>query len=266
MENQLLSKYGLTVKDVLNIIRPAKNDIVYMGGSIAEGFGNEGSDLDIYVVTEFNDGYQDKSVPFKELADGKEYTFMGHAILISSFYIRKTILIKKIEEIDEKVKKKQIMNLSSKSIEFYHRILRGIPLFNHSGFHDIKKELDSEIFIKNLSLNRLVYSENRHNDAIGALNSGDYWTAYISSKICLEKSLDALLIAKGDTNPSDKWLFRRLFSFFTEEEEWVQEFLNCYVKSKEDLRENTDKMLRLASRIRIMVYEEYESINNTLVK
>jgi len=265
MENQLLSKFDITKDGILQIIKPNENDIVYLSGSIAEGFGNEGSDLDIYIITYDSYGHTDETLPYQIMSYGREYTFTGQKILLSGFYIQKDVFSMLLKDIEFKIRNKQIMDLSNKLIELYHRIYKGIPLHNESGFNQLKANLNTDLFIKNLCLNRLVYSENRHNDAVGALKSADIWTAYLSAKISLEKSIDGLLISKGETNPSDKWLFRRLFSLYSPEDEWVKEFMNCYMGSKElsNLKDSTVEMLRLANRIRLMGYESYNSLNQS---
>ena len=256
MKIPTLDKYGLSYEKVLEIIQPHKEDIVFISGSIAEGFSNEGSDVDIYIITK--EGYEgNANTHVKEFSYGVEYTFLGYECLISAFVINEDMLYNIIYNIEEKIKSNQLVELNNKLIELYHRLYRGISLQNNQEFVHIKNKLDFEGFKMGLSKNRLVYSENRHDDAIGALNSNDLLTAFISSKVSLEKSVDGLLCAHGETNPSDKWLFKRLLSIYRIDCDWVKEFIDLYTGENKlvTLEEKTKEMLRLANLIRMKGYQ-----------
>ncbi|WP_191559508.1 nucleotidyltransferase domain-containing protein [Metabacillus idriensis] len=263
MVDHLLSEFDLTKDEVLKIVKTNKKDIVYISGSIVEGYSNQGSDLDVYVIASEPYELIDKSIPCKKLSYGKEYTFLGHQILISALVIEREEFDRLINHVEEKIISNQLIELNNKIVEFYHRVSKGIPLKNDSCFYEIKDRLITESFSKGLSLQRLVYSENRHDDAAGALKSGDEYTAYLSAKISLEKSIDGLLCAEGETNPSDKWLFRRLFSKYELEEDWVTEFVDCYMGNKDysNIKDRVIEMLRLANRIRVMGYQRYNDLS-----
>ncbi|OEH94284.1 hypothetical protein [Bacillus solimangrovi] len=260
----LLNSYDLTEEKILEIIPTYDEDVVFLSGSIIEGFGNKGSDLDVYVVSNKNDVLIPQSINSVELPYGKEYTFLGNKILISAIVIQEEVFKSLIVEIDKKIKNRQISVLDKKSIELYHRLHLGLPIKNQNNFTKLTNLLDIGTFRHNLCKNRLSYSENRHEDAVGALESKDYWTAFLSARISLEKSVESLLYIKGETNPSDKWLFRKLFKHFSAEEEWVKGFLELYSGNggSKNIQENTVEMIRLANSIRMMSYTLLKSTDN----
>lgn len=256
MNSKILGTYGLSTEKVLDIVPTLDSDVVFLSGSIIEGFGNKGSDLDVYIISRENQNNIPRDVPFKEFPFGTEYTFLGHEILISVMLITENNLIKLLSKVNTMLERKQVGSLDKKSIELYHRVYNGVAIKGMQNYQEYLGLLNIHIFSQSLHDNRTSYSENRQDDAIGALESGDIYTAFISARISLETAVEALLYLKGETNPSDKWLFRKLFKHFTPDEEWVKDFLNLYVGISDiPLQEKTKEMLRLANSIRLMSFE-----------
>lgn len=256
MNSKMLGNYGLSTEKILDIVPTMDSDVVFLSGSIIEGFGNKGSDLDVYIINREDQHIIPNDIPFKEFPFGTEYTFLGHEILISVMLISENNLIKHLGKVNSMLERKQIGSLDKKSIELYHRVYNGVPLKGETIFREYSVLLNFHNFSQSLHDNRTSYSENRQEDAVGALESGDIYTAFISARISLETAVEALLYLKGETNPSDKWLFRKLFKHYSQNVEWVKEFLDLYVGISEiPLQEKTKEMLRLANSIRLMSFD-----------
>lgn len=259
--NELKTNYKIDLDKVLDNFIIDQDDIIYISGSFAEDFNNQGSDLDIYIITKksINSSLFNKDKFYTQNFDyGIEVTLIGEPILISVFYISNEELSKLLTNVQFYINHKKINIINKRKLEFYHRVIKGIPIQNEDLFSELISEEEIKKFNLALFNNGIKYSENRHEDAIGALKSNDDWTAFLSSQISLNKAVESLLYLYGETNPSDKWLFRRLFKHFDRETQWVDSYLNICegdFKSKQ-LKEKTIEIITLSRTIRMYGLEQ----------
>lgn len=257
-EDMILLKHKLEKDIVLNYLELNESDIVLFCGSVVEGFSNAGSDLDVYVIST-----TDYKLPSnREVSNtylGKEYHIFDENIPINVIVMTLNTASSIVEDINSQLFLEKIDFNESRKIEFYHRLITSIPVKGSNKFKDlIGRKLYPEKFQFAVTRNRLSYSENRHDDAVGAMESNDFLTGYIAARISLEKAVESLLFIQGQTNPKDKWIIKKLFNVYKKDEEWVQEFISMYLGQLKDLsedtiNENTIKMIRLASKIRGLV-------------
>ncbi|MBD3861252.1 hypothetical protein IEE86_16115 [Bacillus sp. 28A-2] len=198
-----------------------ENWIVYTAGSIMEGFGNENSDVDVYIIcdlgaisNEFAGGYKEGEISIIE-----ENTIVYNTIIGDTRYDFEYWDWKEVNKIVEKLNNFNFGTdqykdrLSKSEIDFIHRLKYGNPVINKNSFAS---------FIKNIVFDNLgyiqviVHSEQYDGyleDIEGALLSNDFGTSYVISKLLLETSVTSFLSVHGETNPSRKWLYRKLERF-----------------------------------------------------
>lgn len=256
-----LAAFKINVDEVLQQFPKRPEDLVFFSGSIVEGFANRGSDLDVYVITKHPIFPDDLQV--RENYIGQEYTLLHTPIPVNVTVIDKANLLSLIESINHSITRRKIDFSEMRNIETYHRLLQGVPVQNTEQFRDLQGVLDPDGFARVCAFNRLKYSENRHEDAVGALESDDAWTAFLAARIALEKAVEALLFANGQSNPRDKWLLRKLFTVYDEQEPWVQQFLRLYIGQgdlldAEERKRTTRSMVRLANQIRTKAYKQLD--------
>lgn len=211
-EIQSVKKY-----DVLKYLEglEMKSSLVYMAGSIMEGFGNATSDIDVYVIcddfsTTLNnecnrdfhikkDDYLIRNVIENEVRyDFEYYTW-------SKF----DSLIDKINSLNFQTDE-HLVKMSENDIDFLHRLKHGKPVVNEEKFNNIKKRVNFNNLSKYLVVVYVEKYDGFLEDLEGALESKDYGTAFILTRLLLEHSLLAYLAAYGETNPSRKWIYRKL--------------------------------------------------------
>lgn len=252
---QHLAKHKLDEEMILRYCQPEGNDIVLLCGSIIEGFSNVGSDLDVYILT---DNVNRSNFEFieKKTYFGKEYHILKHDTPINIIVVNMETVKFVINEINSSLAENRIDFTEMKKIEFFHRLITAVPIYNMLPFENlIRIKLDKKQFSKILGENRYKFSENRHDDAIGALESEDYLTAYLAARASLEAAMESLLYFKGHTNPKKKWLIKKINISFDLEDEWVQDFLIHYIGkmvnfSPETLTKNSIASIQLANKIR----------------
>ncbi|RTQ94320.1 hypothetical protein [Lysinibacillus telephonicus] len=253
--DEYLYKYNIKTEQLLKDLNVSGNDIVFISGSVIEGFSNMGSDLDVYIIYNENFKFPENS-NISNSYFGYEYTILTYQIPININLIKFKFLTEFLDEYKSKLQKENIDFSDIRKVELYHRLLCSYVIKNSELFDAIiLKKMDSKNFKLACTLNRLAYSENRHDDAVGALESKDFLTAYINARSCLEKAVESIIFINGQTNPKEKWIIKRLYSVFSSTESWVPDFISLYVGQlnsleEEELKDQTKAMVRLAFKIR----------------
>lgn len=211
------------------------NDVkyVYMTGSLLEGFGNEKSDIDIYVICDIKDAkskfeQQENSISI-HLEDKiiNNINFNGYRFDFEYWDIKKFVnLISKLNNYDFTVEQFN-SRFTDDEIDFLHRLKNATPLVNSQEF----KHLQNNINFKHLSGYQIIeYSEtfdNHIEDLEGAVLSKDFLTVYRLSLIILEISINSYLSTYNQTNPSKKWFLRKIKNY--EEKNNHDELLSKYL-------------------------------------
>ncbi|KHF37799.1 hypothetical protein [Halalkalibacter okhensis] len=251
-----LDRYNLDVFSILNKLVINSDDLVIICGSVIEGFSNAGSDLDIYVIYRESPKYPEKeNVTITYFGD--EYHDFIHDMPINVEIIKLERVNQLIDDINSSIKQRRLDFNRIREIELYHRLVTAYPIKGKEAFESIiYSKLDLEGYLKSAAKNRFKLSENRQDDAVGALESEDYYTAYLNARSCLEKAMESLLHIKGQTNPKDKWLIKKLFRVFDKQDQKVKKFLSLYIGNnfseinEQLLKQETIDMIRFAQELR----------------
>lgn len=178
------------------------SSLVYLGGSLAEGFGNETSDVDVYIVhddleTVFNP--KRKSI----VIDGTRYDYQYY----SWDWFNKTI--DKLNKLNFKTED-YLERLTEKECDLLHRFKHGIPLLNEEMFNDTY----GSVHFDNLAFYQVVRLSESYSNSVediqGAYESKDWGTAFFRVRSLLETVVTSFLSSKGETNPKSKWLYRKI--------------------------------------------------------
>ena len=167
-------------------------------GSRIDGLGNEKSDLDVYIITEFS----------SEL-DGRELFFACEGIKIEATIITIDGLRKHFESAAGKIAFECAENLPIYSALISHRLLTGLVVKPNKAFDALVSNYTQEALACNL---RVFYTEqavDRLENAFGTLDCQQYESSAFSMIRAISYALDGLLACKGDTNPVAKWRFSR---------------------------------------------------------
>lgn len=257
---KIANQIAINLEEIKAFIRTRKDDMVFVSGSLIEGFGNEGSDIDVYLISK-EEPLLDPQLKVKDNVMGHLYSIPGYTFPIDVIYISEQKFMHFLHEFNYKLLNNTLDLNETRNIELIHRLHVGVPLQNQERFQFAQESIDIQLFCQRISTVYLKYSENRHEDAVGALESEDMLTAFLAARISLEKSVDALLCICGETNTKDKWLFRRLTKHFSAKEEWVEKFITFYIGvnyegNESALKEQCIQMLRLANQIRLKAYNQ----------
>ncbi|MBC1936709.1 hypothetical protein HCA69_10050 [Listeria grandensis] len=222
----ILDKYNEILASPQNIIQELWGDknifgepIIYLAGSLAEGFGNDNSDIDIYCLI--------NPEQWNQLVERKENDSRGLKIweknhLIHNIYVdgyRMDIEFWNIDYVNNIVcnlnkfdfnADQYTTRFSKEDLDFLHRIKFGKCISNKKLFD----KLYMGINFSNLGFYQVItgseYFGSYLEDIEGAMESEDFGTTYIIGKILLDISISNFLFSVQETNPSAKWLYRKL--------------------------------------------------------
>ncbi|MFC0031627.1 nucleotidyltransferase domain-containing protein [Micromonospora chaiyaphumensis] len=178
---------------------PERVDLAFLGGSLAVGLGHATSDVDLYVVADRPPG---SSAVLTR--DGVEV----HVLTLDAATVTRLVDVGSAYTVTG-VDRGQL-NLDPRTRHGLVRVLTGWRLRCTDGWERelarLRRDTVRQIFVAHHAAQFAGYAE----DVLGALDSGDPYTALASSALALEAAAEAALAAADDIYLGDKFLFRRL--------------------------------------------------------
>lgn len=197
---------------------------VFMSGSVTMGWGNESSDIDVFVITAEPFPTSESNLLFIEqrvsTADPVAWIAVGE---LGAF--RADIEIwheAQVEELIERFGRDADAPGRYRGYngpfgfaerELFYRLTAGVPLIGEPWWQqraDAILTSDYRLWLAEEVKNAV---ENRLEDAVGMLKAEDYESAVLAAHQTLIHSLTALLATYGDFSQQPKWLYRRLCAY-----------------------------------------------------
>lgn len=184
---------------------PAKStDTIFLAGSVAEGYANATSDVDLFVVSDAPaDGqfWQIPSLSF-EIADTYcDVEFVPRETM-SSLLDRLRIWA------DSEARISEALRFVHREWYVLHRLKTAVFLQNPVDAKELK------LLARNLQIYKLSYSINwvmrYHVDILGLISRRDWVSARFMTQSLVASIFDGVLALHGDTSNSPKWRIRRL--------------------------------------------------------
>ncbi len=174
----------------------------FLGGSLAEGFGNPLSDIDVYVLT------RDSQLPREWfIFNGKRVEI----IYINTSYLDNLVSLSNgnSPNILCGCKHGDLIPLNDLDVSIAHSISKGIVITGEEEFHKIRNALNYTGLIRHRFISNQLLCDRHFQDSIGSLLDRDWNTAFFSARCLLEVGLDLLLLSLGEAFPRNKWRFRK---------------------------------------------------------
>lgn len=231
---------------LLELVDAKPNDVVYVSGSLVEGFGNLGSDLDVYVISEkvtIDTPYFEHGIPVqvKQFAcrrvDVEYWTFAQVEQLAT-----------RLDQLSFGSETEVATYLKINEEDFVHRLKIGMPVTDRDVFQSIRDRFNYVAF-RHSQVNRyLAKYSNMLEDAIGALESEDWESSFWMSRSAWEFALQAYLAFHGETHINPKWMSRKVVrlgdsTLF----EKYKKFQRPQIQTEQDIADYVESCLEFAN-------------------
>ncbi|MGR3765965.1 hypothetical protein [Rossellomorea sp. NS-SX7] len=192
--------------------------IVYLAGSLMEGFGNSTSDIDVYVICDAIPSIeQDENITqsFLQSEQNLIRNVIHEGIRLDFEYWTWNEFNKAINSLNRLNFKtnEYIERISDDEYDLLHRLKFGRPIVNLEKFEEVYNHIDFD----NLGHYRVAVENESYQglleDLQGAYLSEDFGSAFFLSRLFLDRVMTSYLAANGETNPNTKWLYRKALRY-----------------------------------------------------
>lgn len=246
MENMNLVNYIKSKYDEMEISKWEISDkaSILVSGSKIEGFGNANSDIDIYILVN-NEEYKKlkEKLRFTDEANTIKYYYKNKRYDCEIWkyedikkYIEVTYDMKKLD------KNKFPIRLKYDILKFLHNIKIGIPIIGIENYKNFKKEITFDSLGSYEAFKSIFFEHRFIEDITGTFSSRDYGTTIILARELVNICLRGFLALSNETNPSDKWLYRKLIRFSKNNKTELFNEYSYFFYEKIDLEENNIKI------------------------
>ncbi|MBN3554059.1 nucleotidyltransferase domain-containing protein [Fictibacillus nanhaiensis] len=193
-----------------------ENSMIYIGGSVMEGFGNATSDIDVFVISSDDPTSEDINLSNEEQRFFEGMYSLVHNIIHEGIRYDFTYwnsdkvnhIKNSINNIDLNTDFQMVLNKGE--IDFLHRLKYAKSIINHAEFSEFLKTINFDNLRYYIAVTESQAFAGTLEDLQGAFISKDYGTAFFRAKRLVEITFTALLALHGETNPNVKWLYRKL--------------------------------------------------------
>ncbi|MGC5329152.1 nucleotidyltransferase domain-containing protein [Micromonospora sp. DT62] len=248
-------------EDILRTLRehkvlPDGARAAFVAGSVVRGWGNPGSDLDIYVVTD---------APVEIPPSSRVPVALDPcAVPVKHLYVRgwrwdvEYWLDLQVDQLMHKLSWRSLDRSHADSellthweVEFAARITHGISLTPPEWLSRRQRQVTASAFRSVVVTRALAIGERLVEDVVGQLEAGDSYSAVLSARMALGAHVDALLAMHGHLGVYEKWR-ARAFAQSTQdvvsfEEYWDLETMRSYDVGQPNVYAN--QVLALCRRI-----------------
>lgn len=276
MENILkIKKTIYNFFEKTNFYRYFDNDdsyTIYIAGSIMEGFGNEKSDVDIFVLYKSTD-LKEKTQRYFEVNKGFNIFNKNNKVIITSAFENTDLDIEfyEIDYVKEFITQldNSVANYNDERYDLFHRLKYGVPLINEKNFNSLQKSVNFEKFNKLPAQMTKDYYAVKTKDIQGAYQEEMYDTSYYMAMDLLENCVNVFLAIHGETNPNRKWMFKKINRYNKQYANKLDligcmysAYKNVNLLEKNSMKHKTLDVMKTCQKINILIEKELINENN----
>ena len=257
-DNKIYIDKGTVIlfEDILDSIGANENDIVYIAGSLVEGYvnqyskgmGNPNSDVDVFIIREHSDFKNTQG----EYIDDVRKTFFcnlsGFRLDIEVFDASYVLALSKALSELEIDKHTRVLNLLKENLDvgndyifvnsFLNRLLYSICIFNQNQYEIVKSNLHYLNFFelkKNVIMNII---DNTCDDVKGNLLVKNADVSLFVFREMLRYVIELILTKEGILVDRDKWIFLKFHNLVKDNGRYNEFYNICNDIFRKDLSED----------------------------
>ncbi len=199
------------------------SEFAYIAGSIIEGFGNVKSDIDLFIFYDDDEDAINKIIENEGEETAKYSIIKSENSIIYNFILdhqRYDCEIFKLKTLQNILNKIGVISyhaddfyegvIPNSILDFMHRLKYAQVIAGEDKFSNICGGIEFDKLAYYEAMLETQRQTGMLEDLEGYLESKDYGSAFFTARIILDSSMSAFLSSIGETNPSKKWLFRKI--------------------------------------------------------
>jgi hypothetical protein len=199
------------VERIAREIITAPGDIVFVSGSLVEGFGNENSDLDLFLVRAEGERTEDPRLVLSTV--GFEGSYVDYEVYNQA----------NMAAISDRINRTDVADLRSvweiplDRIDLYYRTAVAEPAYNSEGLKLLQQRFDRETVARVLSVWTALRCVWKLQEARESLDAGYAQAALVSAQAAAGYAADSYLATQGEAYPNLKWRYEKIERRFGKE-------------------------------------------------
>ena len=193
---------GIDLGDAASAVREAldasADEVIFVAGSVVDELANDGSDLDVYLVSE-------RDLAARRVGPSIPVACGGAYLDVEAWH--PAVILDALGAVDrcETADRAESVCIPPRTLSFLHRLHSGIPLQGGARLDQIRGSSSRGALARTLLRRAQVHIDSYHRDLAGMVAAGQWRTALMFTRELVGATADALLAGLGNTNPSPKW-------------------------------------------------------------
>jgi uncharacterized protein involved in tellurium resistance len=195
---------SIPVERVALEIITTPEDVAFVSGSIVEGFGNENSDLDLFLVRSWGEVTADPRLVLATVGLGE--TYIDYEVYNEANMAALAALINGTDVNDFRA----VWSLPISRLDLYYRVAIAEPAYNPEGLERLKQAFSKDGAAARLAAWAGLRSAHAMRQARVLLGLGDGRHAYVAAQNACGYAVDSVMAREGEAYPNLKWRFEKV--------------------------------------------------------
>ena len=182
----------------------APEDVVFVSGSLVEGFGNENSDLDLFLVRAEGERTEDPRLVLATV--GFEGSYVDYEVYNQANMAAISARINGTDLGDLR----SVWELPLDRIDLYYRTAVAEPAYNEAGLRQLQASFDREVAARLLGVWTALRAVVKLQEAAESLDAGLAQQALVAAQAAAGYAVDSHLATQGEAYPNLKWRYEKL--------------------------------------------------------
>jgi hypothetical protein len=192
------------VERIAREIITAPDDVVFVSGSLVEGFGNENSDLDLFLVRAEGERTDDPRLVLSTV--GFEGSYVDYEVYNQANMAGIAARINGTDVGDLR----SVWEIPLDRIDLYYRTAIAKAGYNAEGLRALQRDFDRDVAARILAVWTALNSVCKLREARESLEAGFAPQALVSAQAAAAYAADSYLATEGEAYPNLKWRYEKI--------------------------------------------------------
>jgi hypothetical protein len=180
------------------------DDVVFYSGSLVEGFGNENSDLDLFLVRHEGEATPDPRLVLATVGVGSAY--VDYEVYNQANMARVSAAINGVDVADFRA----VWETSLDRLDLYYRTAIAEVAYNAEGLARLQRDFDREVAARLLQAWAGLRSVIKLQEARESLDAGFAPQALVAAQHAAAYACDSYLASQGEAYANLKWRYEKI--------------------------------------------------------